>query len=117
MGWSVKMSISNREESTNDGGSFPEYDDRNIILHRLNDAIDYIHHKAMKGRITNEKNEKVRIAWFKALAYACSIYNQIKRDVEMDELREEVENLKNQIETLDNKPDKNLIEEGMSYEC
>lgn len=98
------MPISSEEESTNNEGMLVKYDDREIVLHKLNDAIDYIHNKAIKGRITNEKNEKVRIAWFKALAYACSIYNQIKKDVEMDELKEEIETLKEQIKSLDAAP-------------
>lgn len=74
-----------------------EYDERDLILSKLHDAIDYLHDKSMKGRIHDANTEKVRIQWFKALAYACSIYNQIKRDVELDELRDEIENLKNSI--------------------
>ena len=71
-----------------------EYDERDIILSKLHDAIDYLHDKSMKGRIHDANNEKVRIQWFKTLAYACSIYNQIKRDAELDELKEEMEAIK-----------------------
>jgi hypothetical protein len=96
------MSIRSKEVSHDKEVAIIEFDDRDLILHKLNDAIDYLHHKAIKGRVTDAKSEKVRIAWFKALAYACSIYNQIKRDIELDQLKEEVETLKNHIETLDN---------------
>lgn len=101
------MTIISREEGHDKEAALIEFDDRDLILHKLNDAIDYLHHKAMKGRVTDAKNEKVRIAWFKTLAYACSIYNQIKRDIELDQLREEIETLKNHIETLDNLPREN----------
>lgn len=96
------MSIRSKEGCHDKDVAIIEFDDRDLILHKLNDAIDYLHNKALKGRVTDAKNEKVRIAWFKALAYSCSIFNQIKRDVELDQLREEVETLKNHIETLDN---------------
>ena len=95
------MSISSKEEFKDNNGTFRGYDDRDLILSNLNEAIDYIHNKAMKGRITNEKNEKVRIQWFKSLAYACSIYNQIKRDIELDQLKDQMETLKNQIENME----------------
>lgn len=78
------------------------YDMRESLLTQLHEAIVEIHKKAMTGRITKPENEKVRIQWFKALAYSCSIYNQIQKDVEMDELKEEVETLKKQIEQINN---------------
>jgi hypothetical protein len=74
-----------------------KYDDREVLLLKLNQAIDKLHYKAMKGRVTNPKNEQVRIAWFKALAYACSIYNQIKRDADIEDLQKEVEALQQAI--------------------
>lgn len=82
--------------------SLPRYDSRQLVLSQLHDALDCMHHKAMNGRITKPENEKVRIQWFKTFAYTCSIYNQIQRDVEMDELREELETLKKQIKQVNN---------------
>lgn len=75
----------------------PPFDSRELLLNKLDEAIEYLHNKALKGRITRPENEKVRIQYFKALTYACSIYNQIKRDVELDELKDEVEQLKSQL--------------------
>jgi hypothetical protein len=95
------MSTDSKEDVPNEEDNIPLYDDRDLILSKLNDAIEYLHNKALKGRVMDAQNEKVRIAWFKALAYACSIYNQIKRDTEFDELKEEVEALKNQIDNLE----------------
>lgn len=97
------MLTNSKEDVQNDEDNILLYDDRDLILSKLNDAIEYLHNKALKGRVLDAKNEKVRIAWFKALAYACSIYNQIKRDIELDELKEEIETLKNQIDSMERK--------------
>lgn len=67
---------------------------RERLLAKLDEVIDFLHKKAIQGRIKNPENEKVRIQWFKALTYACSIYNQIKRDVELDEVKEDMEEIK-----------------------
>lgn len=76
------------------------YDSRETLLVKLDEVIDFLHHKALKGRIVKPENEKVRIQWFKAMTYACSIYNQIKRDVEIDELNNKVLELTKQIEEI-----------------
>lgn len=74
------------------------YNGRESILINLHEAIETLHHKAITGRVTNPENEKVRIQWFKALAYTCSVYNQIQKDVELDELKDEIKKLQKQIE-------------------
>ena len=85
------------------------YDSREMLLIKLDEVIDFLHHKALNGRIVKPENEKVRIQWFKAMTYACSIYNQIKRDVELDQLKDEIEILKSQINSLeDNSSKQNL---------
>ncbi len=76
------------------------YDSREMLLIKLDEVIDFLHHKALKGRIVKPENEKVRIQWFKAMTYACSIYNQIKRDVEIDELNNRVLELTEKIEEI-----------------
>jgi hypothetical protein len=76
------------------------YDSREMLLVKLDEVIDFLHHKAIKGRIVKPENEKVRIQWFKAMTYACSIYNQIKRDVEIDELDNKVLELTEKIEEI-----------------
>lgn len=80
------------------------YDSRENVLSRLDEVINILHTKATTGRIKNPENEKVRIQYFRVLAYTCSIYNQIKRDVEIEQLKEEIETLKDQIKRLDNLP-------------
>jgi len=68
--------------------------ERELVLSKLSEAIDFLHNKALKGKVRDERTEKVRIAWFKALSYSCSIYNQISRDNELDVLKEDIEELK-----------------------
>ena len=76
------------------------YDSRELVLVKLDEVINFLHHKALKGRIVKPENEKVRIQYFKAMTYACSIYNQIKRDVEIDELNNKVEELTEKINEI-----------------
>lgn len=76
------------------------YDDRENILSRLDEAIKLLHKKAVNGRVKNPDNDKIRIQWFRVLAYTCQIFNQIKKDVELDELKEEVETLRNQMDEI-----------------
>jgi hypothetical protein len=71
--------------------------ERELILSKLSETIDYLHHKCLKGNVRNESHEKVRIQWFKAFSYSCSIYNQISRDHELDELKQDIEELKKHI--------------------
>ena len=94
------MSTTGKQETKTKKYAMVEYDDRKIVLSKLNYAIDYIHHKATNGRITKPENEKVRIQWFRVLAYTCSIYNQIKRDMELEKLQEEIKKLSEEISRI-----------------
>jgi hypothetical protein len=72
--------------------------ERELVLSKLSESIDYLHHKCLKGNVRNEPKEKVRIQWFKALSYTCSIYNQISRDNEIDALKMELDEIKKILE-------------------
>ena len=72
--------------------------ERALVLSKLSEAIDYLHNKALKGNVRDNQKEKVRIQWFKALSYSCSIFNQISRDNELDELKKDIEELKKLME-------------------
>ncbi len=50
------------------------YDNRESILIKLDEVIEFLHKRALTGRITKPETDKIRINWFKALAYTCSIY-------------------------------------------
>lgn len=72
-----------------------KFDDRDIILLKMMDSINWLHNKANNGRITNKdiKIINARISVFKALAYMCSVYNQVKKDVEIEEINERLKKI------------------------
>ena len=86
-------------ESINDLKVMP-YDNRESFLIKLDEVIKFLHKRALTGRITKPETDKIRINWFKALAYTCSIYSQIKRDVDLDQLNEKIETMNNEIKKL-----------------
>lgn len=76
------------------------YDDREQVLSKLNKCIDYLEKKALTGRVQDPRAEKIKIQYFKTLAYFCSVYNQIKKDVELENLNQEMKALAREIERL-----------------
>ena len=76
------------------------YDNRENLLFKLDEVVTHLHNKALHGSVTNPESDKVKIQWFKVLAYTCSIYSQIKRDVDLDQLNEKIENMNNEIKKL-----------------
>ena len=67
-----------------------EYD---FLLERLDDAIDEAHRKVESGRVYDGDNEKVRIKWIRALAYAVNVRRQVTNDRDLEELAERIEEL------------------------
>ena len=72
--------------------------ERQLVLSKLMEAIDYLHNKCLHGQIKKPETDRVRVSYFKALSQACSVYNQISRDIELDDLKNEVEELKRLME-------------------
>lgn len=96
------MSISDELQGTDDTLDFRiEYDDRDLLLSKLNEAIDKVHNKAMRGRVS--KNDKNRVQWFKTLAYMISIYNQVKKDSDLEDLERQIQELAAEIKKSNNK--------------
>lgn len=96
------MSISNELEGIDEDFDFKiEYDDRDLLLSKLNEAIDKVHHKALNGRVS--KNDKNRVQWFKTLAYMISIYNQVKKDSDLEDLERQIQELAAEIKKSNNK--------------
>ena len=61
----------------------------NLNLEILQDQINYLF-----DRIKNVQNEEIKIKWIEALAYICKIHASIRKDDEVQEIREEIKNLK-----------------------
>ena len=68
------------------------------MLDTLDVAIDEARYKVENGRVRSPENEKVRIKWVRALAYAVNVRRQVANDRDLQELAEEVEALKSEYE-------------------
>ena len=66
------------------------------MLDTVDVAIDEARYKIENGRVRSPENEKVRIKWVRALAYALNVRRQIASDRDLEELAEQVEQLKAQ---------------------
>jgi hypothetical protein len=76
-------------------GSEPtvETTDWESMLETLDVAIDEASYKIENGRIRSPENEKVRIKWVRALAYAMNVRRQIANDRDLEELAERLEQI------------------------
>lgn len=72
----------------------PSVTDYQEMLDTLDVAIDEAQRKIESGRVYDEEKEKVRIKWIRALAYSLNVRRQIANDRDLEELAEEVEQLK-----------------------
>lgn len=79
------------EEETEENSRTDEYEE---MLETLDSAIDQALQKVETGRVYDVDNEKVRIKWIRALAYAVNVRRQVTTDRDLEELNEKVERLK-----------------------
>ena len=63
------------------------------MLDTLDVAIEEAERKVEKGRVYDPDNEKVRIKWIRALAYAVNVRRQVTNDRDLEELAERIEKL------------------------
>jgi len=72
------------------------YDDLLATLDALeNEAL----RKVESGRVYDPENERVRIKWIRALDYTVNVRRQVANDRDLEELAEEIEQLKQQQQT------------------
>lgn len=67
--------------------------DREHLLGLLEDGIDEAHHKAVNGRVYDNDNEETRQGWLRTLGYLAGQYRQLKKDEQLDDLEERVEEI------------------------
>jgi hypothetical protein len=74
-------------------GTSSDLPERDEILELLEDGIREAHRKVSEGRVYDAENEKVRIKWIRALAYAANVHRQIQNDRDLEELSERLDRL------------------------
>jgi len=68
-------------------------EDYDAMLATLDTAIEEAERKVESGRVYDADNEKVRIKWIRALAYAVNVRRQVTNDRTLEELAERIETL------------------------
>jgi hypothetical protein len=66
------------------------------MLDTLDSAIEEAQRKIESGRVYDAENEKVRVKWIRALAYAINVRRQVTTDRDLEELTERLEALEEQ---------------------
>lgn len=80
-------------EADNASAGVGELPNRDEILELLEDGIREAHRKVQEGRVYDAENERVRIKWIRALAYAANVHRQMQNDRDLEELSERLERL------------------------
>ena len=70
------------------------------MLDHLDAAIDEAKRKVESGRVYDAGNEKVRIKWIRALAYAVNVRRQVTTDRDLETITERIERLE-ELEDVD----------------
>ncbi|WP_084509866.1 hypothetical protein [Haloplanus natans] len=78
------------QESTRESATPEDYD---AMLETLDVAIEEARRKVESGRVYDAENEKVRIKWIRALAYATNVRRQVTNDRTLEELSKRIEAL------------------------
>ena len=74
-------------------GDGEDRDDYGWMIEQLDEAISEARRKVESGRVYDAENEKVRIKWIRALAYAVNVRRQITADRDLEELTERIDQL------------------------
>jgi len=81
------------DASTGAGADTDAPNDYDALAATLDTAIEEARRKVESGRVYDAENEKVRIKWIRALAYAVNVRRQVTNDRDLAELTERVEAL------------------------
>ena len=87
------MTESQASADTRKGEAGEGYDE---MLDTLDVAIQEAKRKVDSGRVYDPDNEKVRIKWIRALAYAVNVRRQVTNDRDLQELAERIEAIEEQ---------------------
>lgn len=68
--------------------------DYESMLDKLDVAIEEAQYKIEQGRVRDEEKERVRVKQWRALGYLINVRRQVAADRDLEELAEQVEQLK-----------------------
>jgi len=71
---------------------------RKAVAMWLEEAIQEARRKIDSGRVYDATNERVRIDWMKALARLINCHRKLLKDVELEQMQEDIEELKKELE-------------------
>jgi len=91
---------SNASAGASDDDADAGPDDYDAMLDTLDVAIEEAKRKVESGRVYDADNERVRIKWIRALAYAVNVRRQVTADRDLEELSERIEELEASQENL-----------------
>ena len=81
------------ESNASAGTRESDVDDYDFLIDHLDEAIEEARRKVESGRVYDAENEKVRIKWIRALAYAVNVRRQVTNDRDLEELTARIEEL------------------------
>ena len=94
------MSTETPTDGPASGDLFDDVADRGEVLAQLEDALTEAHRKACgNGRIYDAENERVRQGWLKTYGYLANQYRQMLRDEDLEAMRREIDDLREQVES------------------
>lgn len=68
-------------------------DNRKEILESVQPIIEECINKAQTGRFQSKENARIRINYINALSRLLAVYNQIQKDIELEELSRRLDEL------------------------
>lgn len=77
---------------------FADVADRDEVLALVEDGLREAHRKVESGRVYDPENEKVRQGWLRTLGYLAGQYRQLRRDEDLEQMRQEIDDLRDQID-------------------
>lgn len=89
----ARASASTGDDGAADADGDAGSGDYDAMLENLDIAIEEARRKVESGRVYDPDNEKVRIKWIRALAYAVNVRRQVTTDRDLEELTERIEEL------------------------
>lgn len=87
------------EETDRPDLAVDQYDE---MLETLDTAIGEAARKVESGRVYDAENEKVRIKWIRALAYAVNVRRQVQNDRDLEAVADRLERLEGRLEERTN---------------